>query len=199
MNVCIFGDSITWGATDNEKGGWAERLKAHFMIHRNEVEVYNLGIPGSKTEDWLVQWESEARLRDAGAIIFALGTNDSQYINSKDNPRVPLEQFKKNVEALIAGAKKLTQKIAWVGLTMVDESKTKPVPWAPAKNYDVESVTAYAAVIKAVCEKESVIFVPTFDVVVNADMEDGLHPGPAGHQKLFERILNTLEANSFFK
>ncbi len=26
MNICIFGDSITYGAFDTEKGGWVNRL-----------------------------------------------------------------------------------------------------------------------------------------------------------------------------
>lgn len=25
--ICVFGASITWGAFDNEKGGWVNRLK----------------------------------------------------------------------------------------------------------------------------------------------------------------------------
>ena len=33
-------------------------------------------------------------------IIFAIGTNDTQFINSKDNPRVDKQEFRNNLEEL---------------------------------------------------------------------------------------------------
>ena len=46
MTICVFGDSITWGASDYEKGGWVERLKTYLMKNKNDVDVYNLGVSG---------------------------------------------------------------------------------------------------------------------------------------------------------
>ena len=46
MTICIFGDSITWGAYDPEQGGWATRLRNYFEKQDNDVDVYNLGISG---------------------------------------------------------------------------------------------------------------------------------------------------------
>ena len=31
--ICVFGDSITWGACDYEKGGCVERLKTDLLEH----------------------------------------------------------------------------------------------------------------------------------------------------------------------
>ena len=28
--ICLFGDSITWGAWDPEHGGWGARLRSYF-------------------------------------------------------------------------------------------------------------------------------------------------------------------------
>ena len=43
--ICIFGDSIAWGASDEEKSGWADRLKAFFFNEDSLfAKVYNLGI-----------------------------------------------------------------------------------------------------------------------------------------------------------
>lgn len=43
MVICIFGDSITWGTSDSEKGGWVERLKVYFG-EKYDIDVYNLGV-----------------------------------------------------------------------------------------------------------------------------------------------------------
>ena len=37
MNIYIFGDSITVGVNDNEKGGWVNRLQEIF----NNDKIYN--------------------------------------------------------------------------------------------------------------------------------------------------------------
>jgi len=92
--ICVFGDSITWGAGDREKGGWAARLKNYFgRISDFNVKITNLGISGDNTDDLLKRFKTEAVAREPNIIIFAIGTNDSQYIDSKDNPRVNLENF----------------------------------------------------------------------------------------------------------
>lgn len=52
--ICVFGDSITWGAWDIEKGGWVQRLR-NFVESSSEeyIEIYNLGVSGDNTEDLL--------------------------------------------------------------------------------------------------------------------------------------------------
>ena len=42
MKICVFGDSIAWGACDFEKGGWADRLKTYFLAGDNDIDLYNL-------------------------------------------------------------------------------------------------------------------------------------------------------------
>ena len=83
--ILIFGDSITWGAWD-EEGGWAQRFKkeidkkaitANFTSYHS---VYNLGISGDNTNDLLERFESETQRRldegEEAIILFAIGIND---------------------------------------------------------------------------------------------------------------------------
>ncbi len=194
MNICIFGDSIVWGASDYERGGWAERLKVHCMEKYDDVTVYNLGISGDNTESLLKRLEKEAADRDPDLIIFAIGTNDAQYVNEKGSYGVGMDRFRDNLSMLVDGAGKLSSEIAFIGLTEVDESKTAPIPWDPEKYHDNESVHEYNEAIGSLCERHGARYIDMKGVIGKNDLEDGLHPNSRGHDKIFQKVLKELEA-----
>ena len=86
MNLLIFGDSITWGAWD-EEGGWAQRIKsfadkkAATLNYDNYTSVYCLGVSGDNTFDLLKRFETEVRARideeEKTLILIEIGINDS--------------------------------------------------------------------------------------------------------------------------
>jgi len=82
MNICIFGDSIAWGAYDPERGGWATRLRNYLEKKNRYIIVYNLSISDEITTDLLTHLEIEIKSRESNLIIFAIGTNDAQFIHS---------------------------------------------------------------------------------------------------------------------
>lgn len=194
--INIFGDSIVRGACDIKMGGWANRLQI-YLANRAEdyFEVYNLGLGGDNSHELLKRFSSENVTRDPDTIIIAIGLNDSQYINSKDNPRIPLEKFENNLLKLIRQAKKFTKEVIFVGLTKVDETMLMPVPWDETKYYDEENVALYNAQIKEICEKNELLFVEMLDLLTNDDLEEGLHPNSKGHEKMFLRIKDFLVEN----
>src|SRR5256885_14958417 len=80
--IFIFGDSITWGSSD-EEGGWASRVKRYtdkkMPIPDYWSPVYVLGIPGDTTEDLLNRFDQEIKVRlteedkeEAIMVIFAI-------------------------------------------------------------------------------------------------------------------------------
>jgi len=155
----IFGDSITYGAWDKD-GGWASRLRK-FVDKKNISDpnfyclVYNLGISGDTTTDVLERFEFELkmRLQDELAVVFAIGINDSAFLNETQTNYVPLEQFKTNLQSLIVLARKFTSKIIFVGLSPVDEAKTTPVIWDASKSYKNEYIQQYDAAIKHLAQQ----------------------------------------------
>ncbi len=194
--INIFGSSIAWGACDNEMGGWANRLQVYLSKDtKNYFETYNLGVSGDNSENLLKRFTFENEVRNPDVIMIGIGINDSQYINSKDNPRVPLEKFENNLMELVRQAKKFTEEIIFVGLTKVDETKLMPTPWDSTKYYDEENVAIYNTKVKEICEKNNLLFVPIIDLLSNEDLEDGLHPNSKGHEKMFLRIKDFLIAN----
>ncbi|SRR6056297_1535021 len=193
--ICVFGDSITWGSSDSEAGGWVARLRNYFEKSNFDIEIYNCGVSGNNTNDLLQRFKKEAEAREPDIVIFAIGTNDSQYINSKDNPRVDREKFKSNLAELAGQAREFTDKIIFVGLTKVDESKTAPIPWDETKFYDKDNVSKYNSEIEKFCQENNLEFIDMFDLLEEKDLADGLHPGPEGHEKMFLRVKDILQKN----
>jgi lysophospholipase L1-like esterase len=204
--ILIFGDSITYGASDLE-GGWASRLRK-YVDHKGLTDpeyynlVYNLGISGNNTTDILKRFEFEVqqRIKEEGetAIIFLIGTNDSQLFKGKF--RTELEQFERNLKELYSLAQKYSQKIIFVGLFPIDESKTTPVAWHKEKFYKNEYIKAYNDSVKDFCQKNAIIFIKIFENFIDKDykslFDDGIHPSSEGHRQMFEIIKDGLIKNN---
>ncbi len=78
--ICIFGDSIIWGAGLPCRVAWVNLLRNYVEIkYGGVVELYDLGIDRDTTEDLLKRFDAENRARRPQVIIFAVGTNDSSY------------------------------------------------------------------------------------------------------------------------
>ena len=199
--ILIFGDSITYGAWDVMRGGWADQLKVFCMKRELEnpefdYSVYNLGISGDNTDDLLERFEFEIKqrmkLKEKTTIIFAIGLNDSQI----GNIGISFEKFKKNINKLTSTSLKFSSKVIFIGLNPIDDSKTNPIPWDKNMFYTNERIEKYNNIIKSVCEENSIYFIDMFDEFNKTDykelLEDGLHPNLEGHQKMFEIVRDFL-------
>lgn len=210
MKIIVFGDSIPYGIWDDE-GGWAQRLKQ--FLHEKTLSsnmdeyymLYNLSVSGNTTVDLLKRFEFEIleRLKeekDRCIIIFAIGTNDAQWINNENKMRTSEEEFKINIQKLIDLAKKYTKDIIFVGVLPFDESKTTPIPWDTLKEFWNKNGQKYNDIIKNVCEKNNVIFVELLDKWKTLEykelLKDGLHPNSEGHKLIFEEVKKTLSSES---
>lgn len=198
MRVCVFGDSIAWGAWDEEKGGWVERLNHHLTwgVENYENEVYNLGVSGNTTSDLIKRFKAEAKARNPDVIIFSAGLNDSAYIGSEDKPLVSLEKFKSNVSKLIKGAKVFTKNMIFVGLYNFDDSKTKPVWWMDG-SYSTKRTELYKNELKKICKENKVLFLEVWDLLSEKDFwdDDPVHPNASGHKKICDEVISLLKKN----
>ena len=190
-SICIFGDSTAWGAWDLEKGGWVNRL--WFAVAKREgddyVEVYNCSISGGTTDTIIERFESEAKIRNADALIFQTGGNDASY-DPKGNFMVSTEKFRSNLEEIIKRAKKITDNIIFMDLKNCDESKTMPVSWIDIY-YTNDNIKKYSKIMEDVCKENNVSFLD-IKPLTNEDFEDGLHPNASGHEKIFIQVRDFL-------
>jgi len=200
--ILVFGDSITYGAWDKE-GGWVQRLRKFLDENYEDYLVYNLGVSGNNTNDLLERFEFETKQRlkenEETIFIFAIGINDSQFIRIENKNRIPLENFKKNIQELINLAKNFSPKIIFVGLTPVDETKTTPIPWNANNFYKNECIQKYNETIRTICEENKIYFIKVFGKFKELDyqnlLDDGLHPNLEGHKKIFEIVKDFLIEN----
>lgn len=195
-NICIFGDSIAYGAWD-EEGGWVDRLRE--FLHQETLRsrftsyyfVYHLGIPGDTTESVLKRMECECRAREPHVIIFAVGINDASYARNQDQPRVAFAQFQKNVASLLEQARGFTNTVVWIGLTRVDGARTMPFETTHFENLQI---ARYDEQLARSCAEQGAIFLDVSALLSSGDWEDGLHPNAEGHRKLFLAIRDALFA-----
>lgn len=196
-SICIFGDSTAWGAWDMEKGGWVNRLWLYVGEKTDgRGNIYNLSISGGTTETILERFESEAKVREANALIFQSGGNDSYLKGKNGHNQIPVDQFRKNLEEIIRKAKNITSNIIFIGFTNVDETKTMPVSWKDIYYVNSE-IKKYNEAMRDVCKENQVPYLDIFGLLENEDFEDGLHPNTMGHKKVFEKVKSFLEENKW--
>ena len=200
-NICIWGDSITYGAWDTE-GGWADRLRR--FLHDRTISskfseyfwVYNLGIPGETSRDILARFDGECTPRKPQIIIFGVGVNDSaKRINENDRPScVPIDEFEKNIttlldKAVVAGAQPI-----FMSLVYVDDEGAQRFEASDNISFAHEEMLAYNAVLERVCAARNVPVIDVLNLLSNEDLIDGLHPNASGNFKIFEAVRDSLTA-----
>ena len=186
--ICIWGDSITWGSYDLEKGGWAERLKVDLMNStEGETAVYNVGISGDKVADVLKRFGVEAMARQPDIIILAIGINDSPH---GDYEGTDLGEFEESFRNLIVMAKGYSGKPIIVTPTNVDD-------FHPAQTYkkrkDLE-IKKYVDIVSKIGKENKLPLVNVFGLMTKEDLEvDGLHPMPSGHEKIYQEVKKAIQ------
>ena len=133
--ILCFGDSITFGIGEKPAKGWMGRLKDYFEPKDRYNHVVNLGFPGHNAVDLLERIQNESNIRarikrdtDEFIILIAIGMNDCRYEDLPEKKKVRFRdsEFKENISKLIELSKKFPAKIAFLGVSPVDEKLTSP-------------------------------------------------------------------------
>jgi lysophospholipase L1-like esterase len=193
--ICLFGDSITYGAMDPQKGGWGERLR-NFLDNGNyDARVYNCGICGDNSNGLLYRFNIECEAREPDIIFISIGINDSQFIVSQNSQAVDIERYFNNLQKIITLAKQRTDKVFILGLTDIDETRTIPVVYNEDKHYYKKNLEAYNATAGELSEINCCPFIDLSGLIPAGELVDGVHPGSSGHEKIFNRVKDFLIVN----
>ena len=188
-NICVLGDSIVYGAWDEEKHGYVNRLKEAIKSNKYIENIYALGIPGETSEGLLKRIDIELKPRNPNTIIIATGIKDTIYIKSKNKEAVSQENFINNISKIIDIAKKYTNNILVLGLTRVIEEHTTPILWNDDEMYFNSTIEKYDTVLAKYCAINNVEYLKMFDVLDDSDLcDDGIHPNDNGHEKIYKAI-----------
>ncbi len=196
LRVCFIGDSITNGTGDTGFLGWPGRLCAAEVDAGHNLTDYNLGIRGDTSADIVPRWHDEVAARLSPllhcAIVFNFGINDATEENGEI--RVSMGQSIKNARALLSEAK-LMHSTLWIGPSAVDDSRM-PLMTETGETRDKRNARTadYNLGFKALADELDVPYLDMLAKTINdADwhglLSDGLHPGPAGHQKMAEIVM----------
>ena len=198
--IIVFGDSITYGASDLEKSGWVDRLKqwANCLNETGDsyTLVYNLGIPGTNTSDVLSRFEQEAKCRvDPGEdvyLFFAFGANDVAKNRTTGKFVADLKKFSSNIKELVSKAGLISPQINLVNITPVVEKLVND-PTFGEKNRLNDDIDLYNANLKTVCTELGVSMIDVNKEFKKVGYEsllsaDGLHPNSSGHKLIYETI-----------
>lgn len=188
-NICVLGDSIVYGAWDDAKHGYVNRLKDDYRENQNIENIYGLGIPGETTEGLLKRIDVELKPRNPNTIIIAIGVNDTIYVKSKNKENVSIESFINNIKKIIEIAKKYTNNILVLGLTKVIEKLTTPILWNDDEIYFNNTIKKYDKALEEFCNINNIEYIKMFDLLEDEDFSnDGIHPNEKGHEKIYEVI-----------
>lgn len=180
MRLIAFGESFVQGAGDPDHLGWVGRA----IAGRREVSLYNLGIRREASDQLVLRWEGEARLRlvdyEPMRIVFSFGCNDSHLVDGA--PRVTVTQSLKHAHAMLTGARALAP-VLMVGPPPVAD------PGVCAR------IEALNAALLALCARLQVPFIDVFRPLeagglwqAEAAAWDGAHPGAAGYQQMADLV-----------
>ncbi|MGM5479948.1 MAG: SGNH/GDSL hydrolase family protein [Nanobdellota archaeon] len=197
VKILVFGDSIAWGAFDNEKGGWVERLKTHFLQNYEDqgVGIYNFSVSSNDTRGVLDFLESDVHKinqieKEDLILLFSIGSNDLRYIDEPNNVFISKKEFDENLQKIIETAKKYSKNIIFTGLMKVDEKLTEP--WNENEFWKNKDIKNYNNIISKKCIENKINFIPLFNLIIRSDLSDGLHPNTKGHEKIFNHIKEQL-------
>ncbi len=189
--ICIFGNSIVWGAWDI-KGGWVSRLKNFYSETNLKNYIYNLGVSGNTTASLLGRLEKEIQERDPSIVIFSIGLNDSCKTSKKTNC-ISLLEFEDNINEIINRTQKYTKKIIFLEIANVQEDQSQPQIWSTERYFSNKEIKKYNEVLKKICNENNIPLIKTFGELNEGDFKDGIHPNSKGHEKIFEIVKEFLE------
>lgn len=193
-NIGVWGDSITYGAGDEESLGWVGRLRHRLDTEGRQIETHNFGISGETSGDLLKRFPIELESVKPQLVLIGIGTNDALFTQgAEDSTQVPLEEYRKNLERLFALAKEISKHVFAVGLTIADDARTQPLPWGREMNsYKAAILKKYDAELRATAQAAGIGCISLWDVLTTEDLVDGIHPNAAGYEKMSRKIYESI-------
>ena len=169
--VLFFGDSITAGLHVDSHQAFPALLQHKLAGTGLPFQLVTAGISGDTSAGGLarIDWSLKAKPQ---IVVVELGGNDA--LRGQN-----LGAVKRNLEGIVRKIKRKGIAVLLLGMR---------IPPSYGRDYSM----AFEALYQDLAKAENLTFIPFFmaDVAGVPDLNhpDGLHPNPAGHQKLAEKI-----------
>jgi acyl-CoA thioesterase I len=130
--IVTLGDSITQGG--GRPGGYVwlmdQYLQTIYSDHK--IEIVNAGISGHKSSDMLARFQKDVLDKKPDLVTISVGINDVWHGFTSDHPagygprRVPLPEYRKNVEAMLKAANEAGVKVVLFTTTIFEDQPDSP-------------------------------------------------------------------------
>lgn len=198
------GDSITDAGRNRENAnanqiiplgsGYAGLIAASLLSRRpsDGLEIFNRGISGNRVTDLLARWRPDAIHLRPDWLSILIGVNDCWHQQTIDKG-TPLELFADVYRLLLEAT---VRELPDVRLVLCEPFALVCGAFQPEWMGDL---SARAATTRKLAEEFGAVFVPfqsLFDALAKEApapywLYDGVHPTPAGHQRMAELWLKT--------
>ena len=197
--IIFFGDSVLAGT------GAPEREKSCAKLVKSALEI-----PISlRARNWNTSQDGLARLEDDvlkqsqfSHVVLLFGNNDGWLIGP-NQPKVTLDQFRKNLYQIVDLIQQNRQIPLFCNLQLINEKLlVKQFPYLEEfqkkMDINIEQIqTQYNEVVEKVVEKYKINLIDIRTQLKNSHMntifEDGIHPNDDGHQIIARTILRNLK------
>jgi len=203
--ILIEGGSTAYGMDASDYGGWAAQLhrdaqKPNEQRKRDPLVVINHALPGLTLAYFNKNFFSTLppaveMCRRRAARILSVGINEAKIPKGMTRPVISLGRFATELAKYSGDSESLRIPTIYVGSQPVDEERTNPVPHTGSIIED-DLLAEYDAVMheRAVTDGMPYVDVRSLFADRSNDLlaEDGYHPGPEGHQVIYEGIRSAL-------
>ena len=125
--IVTLGDSITQGGA--RPGGYVWQIDQYLqaLYPDRKIEIVNAGISGHKSNDMLARFQRDVLDRKPNLVTISVGINDVWHGFTPEHPagygprRVKLEDYRKNVEAMLQAARKAGVKVVLFTTTIFED------------------------------------------------------------------------------
>ncbi len=169
--VLFLGDSIAAGLHLTPDDAFPAATQRQLFAQGRPFELINAGVSGDTSAgglrrlDWVLQTRPDV-------LVVELGANDGLRAG-------PLGELEANLRAIVRGAKARGVEVVLLGMNITP-------------NLGVEYARGFEQLYERVALEEGATFVPSFLAGVGGEprmnLEDGLHPTPAGHERLGQNL-----------
>ena len=119
--VAFLGDSITEAGQSNP-GGYVQLIGSGLLANGVKIEILGAGISGHKSNDMLARLDKDVLDKKPQWMTLSCGVNDVWH----GARGVPLDDYKKNITAIIEKAQAVGVKVVILTSTMIGEDAAKP-------------------------------------------------------------------------
>jgi len=207
IKILTWGDSITWGVREGVKETQTFTYYLGVFLNKNsfQVEMIKKGISGETTSGALNRIERDVIREKPRCVTIMYGTNDAfidNYANETGHlPRISIERYKKNLQAIIQKLK--ANNIKPILMTSIPMGRFWGSDVGIYKQKGINfKLKEYVEAVRDIAQEENVPLVDHFNEWlkwekkgkdIDAWMTDGIHPNPKGHRFIAATIFKVLK------